>query len=118
MALKLPTFQMRSADFQYSVELQGEGLATFRFKYNVRNGSFQLDFTDPSRGRLLSIKVVPRWLLFRQFKGRIDLRGDILVQPIDDQVGEVITYSNFGNGMALYYVTPAEASDWRIENGI
>lgn len=116
MAQLIPVFLSTSSIFSEKVELNSE-LIELRFAWNVRNGSVHLDFTDAEGSTLHGIKVVPNWPLLRQRKGSINFDGDLVVIADDSLVGSEITYTNFGNGQNLYYLTPAEMTEWEEAYG-
>jgi hypothetical protein len=72
------------------------------------------DETDSISG----IKLVPNWLLMRQYQAQMPLfKGDLLMVKTDENITGGITYENLNNGWGLFYVTEDEAIDWEIENG-
>jgi hypothetical protein len=72
------------------------------------------DETDSISG----IKLVPNWLLMRQYQAQMPLfKGDLLMVKTDENITGGITYENLNNGWGLFYVTEDEAVDWEIENG-
>lgn len=114
--IQIPTFQNISSDNIQTIDLNGQ-IVTLRVVYNIRNSFFHLRFTDPEGGTLLGIKIVPNWLLLDQRKALINFEGDLIIQKVDLEAEDVITYENFGSGWVLRYLDPQEVSDWKRENG-
>lgn len=114
--IQIPTFQNISADFRQEIELESK-LVQLQITYNIRNDFFHLDFTDQQGVTLYGIKMVPNWPLLYWHKGPIQFDGDLIIQKTDQEAGNEVTYDNFGNGWDLFYLTPAEVTQWRSDNG-
>lgn len=115
--IQIPTFQNLSANFRQEIELETK-LIQLQITYNVRVDFFFLNFTGQDGSILYGIKMVPNWPLLFWHKGFIQFDGDLMIQKTDLEAGDEITYDNFGNGWNLFYLTPAEVTQWRIDNGL
>lgn len=116
MAQNIPIFLETSSDFTQRLELE-TGVCTLRIKWNVRNETAYLTFTDRFNNTLQNIKIVPNWPLLRHLKGSIDFRGDFVAVAINSAAGNEITYENFGTDYRLLYLTPAEVQRWEDTYG-
>jgi hypothetical protein len=120
--LEIPISQAISSDTTQAVELDGQ-LVTLRFVWNgLRrddgNGYFFLTFTDQNGNPIRGIKIVPNWLLLKQYKGSTDFRGDFLVVRSEVEAENIITYDNFGVGWTFNYITELEVDQWEEANGL
>ena len=114
--IEIPVFQNTSANFNQEIELADQ-LVQLKIIYNIRNEFFVLHFTDQNGDILPGIKIVPDYLLLWNHMGAIEFEGDLMVNQADDEAGDDITYTNFGNGWNLYYLTAAEVLAWRTAHG-
>jgi len=115
----IETFQVQSADFVQTVELDGI-FASIRLIFNIRSETWfineykELD-TDKT---LLGVKIINDFPLFLAMKTRIDLPGDFMIIKEDESLTDSIGYDNLNNGYNLYYLTADEVLEWKVENGL
>lgn len=113
----IPTFQTTSSRFTQDI-LLGDISVTITLDWNTRAQAWYMSLND-GFDILTSIKLVPNWLLIRQYASSLpNFVGDIYVGRTDTEAGDEITYENLNNGWTLFYVTPEEAEAWENINGV
>lgn len=116
---KIPVFNAISSKWKQSIVL-ADLLIDLEVHWNSRSEAFYMDIIDSENDYALTgVKLVPDWLLIRQFRAYMpNLLGDFIVVKIDDTVEDRITYDNFGIGYILYFYNFDEAEAWENENGV
>lgn len=67
---------------------------------------------------LVGIKLVPNWLLLRQYQALMPFfKGDFLMIKIDESLETEITYTNLNSSWGFFYLDEFEAEEWEVENG-
>ena len=119
MSELIPVFQDISSKWKNSMVLD-DLLINMEIHFNSRSESFYLDLFDVENDfSLIGVKLVPNWLLVRQFRAYMpNLEGDLIVLKTDADVGDRITYDNLGNGYDFFFYDNDEAEDWEDENGV
>lgn len=117
MSVAIQMFLTSSADFTQQVTLERQ-LVTIRIRWNIRNDSGFMDFTDELGNTLYGVRLVKNWPLLRQMKGTIEFEGDFFILPAGDTDPGEITYQNLGNELLLLYYTPEEVEAWEDETGV
>jgi hypothetical protein len=117
--LKIPTFQNLSSKFRQDLILGGRTVI-LELTWNSRAEAWYLYFEDFDSGDILySTRIVPNFLLLRQYRASIPLfDGDLLVYKTDEEVANEISYENFGNGWDLMYLDEPEAEAWEDTYGL
>ncbi len=117
--LQIPVFQDISSKWKANIVLENL-LVDIEIHWNSRSEAFYMDLFDNENDfRLIGVKILPDWLLVRQFRAYMpNLEGDFLVIKTDDTVGDRITYDNLGNGYDLYFVDRDEAEQWEDDNEV
>lgn len=117
--IKIPVFQESSSKFNMSMVLE-DLLISLYIYWNSRSNAWYMDITDTENNlQLIGVKLVPNWLLIRQFRAYMpNLRGDFIVIKTDVTVEDRVTYDNLNNGYTLYFYDRDEAEAWEDENGV
>ena len=115
--IQLPLFPTVSSNFTYNIQLE-EQVCIIKCVYNIRNGSFHIDFTDGNDNIVRGIKMVPGFPLLKYKKGFTDLNGDLMMRAVTEAAGDEITYDNFGTDYQLFYMTEDEIIAWEEEVGL
>jgi hypothetical protein len=116
---KIQTFQTNSSNFLQETIL-GQRVMTIIITWNSRSEAWYLSLKDEDTANELDgIKLVPNWLLIRQYHSQLpNFEGDLIIIKTDNDVEERITYNNLGNGWDLFYVTQDEAEQWEDFYGL
>ncbi len=115
----IPVFQSISSKFKQNLVL-ADLLIELEIHWNSRSNAFYMDIIDTENDDILTgVKLVPNWLLIRQFRAYLpNLNGDFIVTKVDDTAGNRVTYDNLGTGYILYFLTLDEAEEWEDEYGL
>ena len=121
---KINTFQTISSKFTQEIVIGGRTLELYIY-WNVRAQAWYMDITDLSDPDvtdqyITSIRLVPNWMLLRQYKSYLpSFNGNFFVKQTDEALNRLdITYDSLGNGWDLMYVTDVEAEEWEDEYGL
>lgn len=113
----IPTFQDISSKFEQEIIL-GERIINLNIYWNSRAEAWYMDIID-DEDSLIGIKIVPGWLLLRQFKSFLpNFIGDLIVLKLDQEAENYLTYDNLNNGWDLFYATVSEAEFWEDKYGL
>jgi hypothetical protein len=114
--LKIPTFQNQSSDFTQRVTLD-ELEISLRFAWNTKSEYWMLnEYKEIESGKIFNgSKVVYNYPLLYQFP--TSLSGQLIVLLQDSSLGTAITYSSFGAGHNLFYISEEEFESWKVTNG-
>lgn len=116
--IQIPSFQSVSSNFAQEINLNNQ-VVQLGIAYNVRNAFYHLNqFSDPDGNILTGIKLTPNHLILNPHKALINFDGDLIVLKTDEDAGDVITYDNLNNGYGLFYMTPDEVEQWKVDNGL
>ena len=114
---EIPIFNTVSSSFTQSISL-GSRLFTVGIKWNPRSTAWLMSLTDGG-STILNIKIVPNWLLLRQYKYKLpELDGDIICLQVDEDAPERIDYNSLGVSYKLFYATSEESESWENFYGV
>lgn len=117
---RIQTFQTLSGNFEQEV-LLGDRLIQLTVSWNGRSEAWYMSVEDVDSNDIInSIKIVPNWLLIKQYRAYLpNFEGDIMATPTDiDIVGQRVTYDNLNNGYELAYLLEEEVEAWEEFYGL
>lgn len=116
---RIETFQTLSSNFIQEIIL-GTRTLLLTFIWNSRSEAWYLTIEDEDSNNILSgIKLVPNWLLIRQYRAQLpNFRGDLIIKKTDEEVEDRISYENLGNGWSFFYASLIEAEQWEDYYGL
>ena len=104
----VPTFQDVSSRYIIETELNNE---VFRllFDWNARAECWYMDIRNQDDENILTnIKLVPDYVLIRQYSNDDLPKGDFYVADQEDSDEKIITFDNFGIRFNLLFFTEEE----------
>jgi hypothetical protein len=114
--LEIPINTKISADLTFTVLLDNVEVK-FRLKWNDKTQFWMVNiYEEPDNDFILhGLKIIPNYPFLYTYGPSFP--GQIICLKIGNDTEEEITYTNFGTGWRLIYLTAEEFEEWRVLSG-
>jgi len=114
---KISVFPDVSSDFSINFLVEDIRI-NLRFIWNTLTEFWMInEYLEPDTGkRATGIKGVPGYPLTENIP--TSLKGALIIWKTDKEIGDEITYDNFGKGWDLLYITEEEYNNWETNVGL
>lgn len=114
--LEIPITTKISSDFTFNVLLD-RVTVRMRIKWNDKTQFWMVNtYEEPDNDLVFNgLKIIPNYPFLYTYNPSFS--GEIICLKVGNDTKDEITYTNFGIGWRLFYMTSDEFSDWRLLSG-